>query len=260
MSQLISLSDHFDSLSPSHVKSRSFRPEDSFVVTMNAAEFQTSSGFQAGLTLRFPRITKYRGKADADPKDPDDIEHWGALNQLFEEQEETRQNELSFGLSQSQTQQQRASRFLTAKQLQASGRNKSAKNARKQTNEVKHFHIPNAAEGNSLSNILDGFIFNVLPGSYRLANDGFASAEAERDGWATEVKSVRSHLDVIKFIQSHGGSCQLNVHEGTDILLGGSAADAKVSNLIKLMEVTDVTATTKKDAEARRLVEMGGVL
>lgn len=37
-------------------------PEDSFVVTVNSAELQTSHSMQAGFTLRFPRITKIRGK------------------------------------------------------------------------------------------------------------------------------------------------------------------------------------------------------
>lgn len=37
------------------------KPEDSFVVTINAAELQMSHNMQTGFTLRFPRITKIRG-------------------------------------------------------------------------------------------------------------------------------------------------------------------------------------------------------
>ncbi|KAL7541228.1 hypothetical protein ACHAXR_012211 [Thalassiosira sp. AJA248-18] len=229
------------------------KPEDSFVVTINAGEFQTSSSFQAGFSLRFPRISRYRGKGSEDPKNPDQVASWGELNTIFDEQEANRQEEVSFG---SQTQRQ-TSRFLTAKQLQMTAKQKPKK-SRKQTTEVKQFHIPDA--GTPLSKVLDGFIFSVQPGIYCLENDAFALAEAEENGWATEAKSVKSRDDVMQFIHSHGGKCQLTVHQGTDFLLGGSVTDAKVSNLIKLMAETDVISTTKKDAEARRLIEMGGIL
>mmetsp|Transcript_12719 Transcript_12719/g.22300 ORF Transcript_12719/g.22300 Transcript_12719/m.22300 type:complete len:877 (-) Transcript_12719:136-2766(-) len=230
------------------------RPEDSFVVTINAGEFQTSSSMQAGFTLRFPRISKYRGKGAQDPKNPDEVAHWGQLDTLFTEQEANRNEEVSFG---SQSQQQ-TSRFLTARQLQMSGKQKAAKNSRKQTNEVKQFHIPDA--GAPLSSVLAGFLFSVQPGNYCLQNDAFAATEAEENDWATEAKSVRDRVDVIRFIQSHGGTCELAVHQGTDFLLGGTATDAKVSNLHTLMANTDVNSTTKKYAEARRLIEMGGIL
>ena len=230
------------------------RPEDSFVVTINAGEFQTSSSMQAGFSLRFPRITKYRGKNSEDPKNPEDVANWSQLYQLVTEQEENRQDEVSFG-SQAQTQ---ASRFLTSKQLQMSGKQKAAKNSRKQTNEVKQFHIPDA--GAPLSNVLGGFLFSVQPGNYCLDNDAFAAAEAEENGWATDARAARCQKDVIQFIQSHGGTCQLAVHQGTDFLLGGKATDAPVSNLRTLMANTDPSGTTKKDADARRLLEMGGIL
>ncbi len=43
-------------------------------------------------------------------------------------------------------------------------------------------------------------------------------------------------------------------------MLGGTTRDAKVSNLRTLMANTDATRNTKRDAEAHRLIEMGGVL
>jgi len=232
------------------------KPEDSFVVTVNASEYMTSKSSQTGFILRFPRITKYRGKTSDDPKRHDSIENWSQMKTVFDEQEESRQDAVLMG-SQAQTKPQ-TSRFLTARQLQMSGREKKARNSRKQTNEVKQFSIPEA--GARLSSVLEGFVFSVQPGNYCLENDDYAKAQAERDGWAAEAEAVTSQKDVIKFIQSHGGTCQLAVHRGTDFLLGGTITDAPVSNLKTLMENTDRDSTAKKEADARRLLEMGGVL
>ena len=240
------------STSPSYL---GLRPRNSFVVTINAGEFVTSSSFQTGLTLRFPRVSKFRGRTSDDPKNFDQVEEFGNLYTIHEEQEQIRQEEVSFG---SQTQRQ-TSRFHTAKQLQAITKKKPP-NRRKLTNEVKQFQIPDADNIVVQSKVLDGFIFSVQPGTYHLESDAFATAEAEENGWAEEAKVVKSRDDVIRFVQSHGGRCTLTVNMGTDFLLGGMAKDAKVDNLIKLMTETDVTSALKKDAEARRLIEMGGVL
>ncbi|KAL7548623.1 hypothetical protein ACHAWF_011897 [Thalassiosira exigua] len=232
------------------------RPEDSFVVTINAGEFQASSSMQAGFTLRFPRISRYRAEGSEDAKGPEEVVDWSNLRTLFREQEETRQDEVSFG---SQTQRQ-TSRFLTLKQLQLSEKEKSANNSRKQTTEVKRFRIPDASGSQKQSCVLAGFLFCVQPGNYCLMNDAFATAQAEKDGWASDAKSVRSRDDVIRFIQSHGGTCELTVHQGTDFVLGGMSSDAKVSNFVVLMATIDMKSKSSKEAEGRRLVEMGGIL
>ena len=227
-------------------------PSDSFVVTVNAAELTTSNSMQAGLTMRFPRITEYRGKGTKNPKNPDEVADLSELRTIFDEQEDTRQNEVSFGSGQQET-----SRFLTAKQLQ-SGKLKAAKKSRRKIDEVKQFNIPGAAT--PLSHILDGFTFTVLPGNYCLEDDTYAAAEAKEDRWESSATSVSSQKDVIRFIQSHGGICLLTTHTGTDFLLGGRATDATVSNLRTLMANTDRNSTAKKDADARRLLELGGIL
>lgn len=174
---------------------------------------------------------------------------YSQLHTIFIEQEENRQEEVSFG-----SQQQQTSRFLTAKQLLLRSKQKAAIKTRKQTNEVKQFHIPEA--GAPQSSVLDGF--SLFPARQLL--DAFAAAQAEANCWATEAKLVKSQKDVIRFIQSHGGTCQLTVHKGTDFLLGGKATDAMVSNLRILIEKTDKNGTAKKDADARRLLELGGIL
>jgi hypothetical protein len=227
-------------------------PNDSFVITINAAELTVSHSMQAGLTMRFPRITEYRGKGTKNPKNPDEVADWSELRTIFDEQEETRQNEISLGSEQHET-----SRFLTAKQLQ-SGKLKAAKKSRKKIDEVKQFNIPGAAA--PLSQILDGFTFTVLPGNYCLEDDAYATAEAKEDGWESSAMSVRSQKDVIRFIQSHGGTCLLTMHTGTDFLLGGRLTDAPVSNLRTLMANTDRNSTAKKETDARKLLELGGIL
>ena len=231
------------------------RPEDSFVVTINAAEYQASVSMQTGFVLRFPRITKYRGGTSDDPKSHDDIENWAQMHQIFIEQEESRKEELKMG-SQSKAQQPQTSRFLTAKQLQMSGKEKKPKS--RKLDEVKQFSIPEA--GKRLSSVLEGFLFSVQPGNYSLDDDEFAIAQAERDGWLCDAEKVTCQKDVQRYIQSHGGTCQLNVHRKTDFLLGGRATDASISNLKTLMENTDRNSTSKREADARRLLEMGGIL
>jgi hypothetical protein len=227
-------------------------PNDSFVITVNAAELTVSHSMQAGLTMRFPRITEYRGKRTKNPKNPDEVADWSELRTIFDEQEETRQNEISLG-----SEQQETSRFLTAKQLQT-GKLKAAKKSRKTIVEVKQFNIPGAAA--PLSQILDGYTFTVLPGNYCLEDDAYATAEAKEDGWESSAITVRSQKDVIRFIQSHGGTCLLTMHTGTDFLLGGRVTDAPVSNLRTLMANTDRNSTAKKETDARKLLELGGIL
>ena len=177
------------------------------------------------------------------------------MHQIFEEQEESRREEVKIGSQMSQAHPQ-TSRFLTAKQLQMSGKEKKTKS--RKLDEVKQFSIPEA--GKRLSSVLEGFLFSVQPGNYCLEDDDYAKAQGERDGWAAEAAKITSQKDVQRFIQSHGGTCQLNVHRGTNFLLGGRATDASVSNLKTLMDNTDRNSTAKREADARRLLEMGGIL
>lgn len=55
------------------------RPEDSFVVVLNCGEITLSDEFSAGLSLRFPRITKVRFPRDEDGKPVDQVRPENAL-------------------------------------------------------------------------------------------------------------------------------------------------------------------------------------
>lgn len=105
------------------------------------------------------------------------------------------------------------SRFMTAKQLEKSGK-LARKTKSRALKEVKLFAIPNKSESKTSSTLLEGYIFNVLPGNYRLDNDPFASSEAEEGGWKMGATEVTSHTDVIRYIQSHGGTVELTAHLG----------------------------------------------
>lgn len=223
-------------------------PEDSFVLTLNSAEIIASDSFSAGLCLRFPRITSIRAEGfDKGPKPHDEVQTFTELSTLFVENEDDDVDpmELESGAN------VQSSRFLTAKQLEKSGKQKKSTKSRKQTAEVKTFHIPDV--DNILSRALDGLTFTVLPGNYRLENDSFAAAEAVEYGWAGEARSVSSREDVVRFIKSHGGKCELSSHVGSDFILGGSIDDPKVAIYNDLISATNeddiMITTTKRDAQ-----------
>ena len=58
------------------------RPEDSFVLTLNAGEIVTSDAFSAGISLRFPRITRLR--LDEGYKSANEINNIDDLHNLYE--------------------------------------------------------------------------------------------------------------------------------------------------------------------------------
>lgn len=224
-------------------------PEDSFVLTLNSAEIIASGSMSAGLGLRFPRITSIRAEGfPQGPKPHDEVQTFTELAGMFIENDHDA-DPMQFD-SQAEIE---ASRFLTAKQLESSGKQKKQSKSRKQTAEVKTFSIPEV--DNLLSHALDGLTFTVLPGSYCLQNDAFAAAEARENGWEEEANSVTSREDVIRFVKSHGGKCELSSHTGSDFILGGKIDDPKVAIYQDLIAATNedhmICTTTKRDAQVR---------
>ena len=257
MISISQLSDIFDSHHGSIKPKKQDRPdlwinpEDSFVLTLNAAEITASDSMSAGMSLRFPRITAIRAEGiEHGPKPHDEVESFSQLSTMFIEKEEDCDGDPTQLDSLSTTVQ--GSRFMTAKQLENSGKQRKQKaKSRKQTSEVKAFSIPEV--NNLLSCALDGLTFTVLPGSYDLENDAFAAAEANENGWEEEARAVTSREDVIRFIKTHGGKCELSSHSGSDFILGGSKEDPKVAIYQDLIDTTNedaiILTTTKKDAE-----------
>ena len=211
----------------------------------------------AGLSLRFPRLKKIRAEGFDDPKPHDQVVEFKELLQIFEEKED-QGRDVEFG-SQAEVQ---TSRFLTQKEYESSGKQKKRTNSRKEVSAVKAFANPEVETVQS--NVLEGYIFDVMPGRYHLEDDVFVAAEAKEHGWAEAAKAVKTHKDVKEFIKSHGGTCFLSANVRTDFILGGSLTDPSVTNKRTLMETTDEDkikrSTTARDADTRRLFEIGGVL
>ena len=100
--------------------------------------------------------------------------------------------------------------------------------------EVKLLSIPSQSDTNATSNLLKGYYFCVLPGNYSLS-DEFDIADAKQNGWFGMAHKVSSRLDVVKFIQSHGGVVQLTANSSSDFIMGGQSGDAKVVALSALI-------------------------
>jgi hypothetical protein len=231
------------------------RPEDSFVLTLNSAEIIPSESMSAGLCLRFPRITSIRAQGfDKGPKPHDEVQTFTELSTMYIEKEDDH-DPMEFD-SQANL---HSSRFMTAKQLESSWKQKKQTKSRKQNAEVMAFSIPEV--DSLLSHALDGLIFTVLPGTYHLESDSFAAAEAEENGWAEEAKTVASREDVVRFVKSHGGKCELSSHTGSDFILGGTLEDPKVAiyqDLISATNENDIMfTTTKRDAQVSHSQSVG---
>ncbi len=176
------------------------RPEDSFVLTINAGEIVQSGSFAAGITLRFPRIQSIRAEGlDGGAKPPDEVTALSELHTIFEEKRDRENEEISFGFGMEAC----TSRFLTEDQLKRNHELMESKMSRTMTKEVKGSYIPVVNDRRSCA--LEGLVFTVLEGNFSLENDSFAMAEAIEKGWATEARQVRCREDVITFIKLHGG-------------------------------------------------------
>jgi len=204
------------------------RPEDCFVVTLNSAEFISSKAMQSGFTLRFPRVDRYRSVALGDPKTHSECESYRELRLLYDEQEAAKKERVTFGTQDSVA----TSRFLTAKELAQSGKLDNLRSSGKR--QVNLHSIPSQSEINATSNLLKGYYFCVLPGNYSLS-DELDIAEAKQTGWFGLAHKVSSRLDVVKFIQSHGGVVQLTANASSDYIIGGQSSDAKVVALAALI-------------------------
>ena len=100
--------------------------------------------------------------------------------------------------------------------------------------QVNLLSIPSQSEISATSNLLKGYYFCVLPGKYNLS-DELDINEAKHKGWFGLAHKVSSRLDVVRFIQSHGGVVQLTANASSDYIIGGQSADAKVVALSALI-------------------------
>jgi hypothetical protein len=207
--------------------------ESPIVVTINAGEIVKSSAFAAGVTLRFPRITRLR---DAYDKDVTEIESDLSLWNKFEDVTEKRGTGLgtisSAVGSPAKTPNTAPCRFLTEKQY---GIEKKKKKPRA-TGIPSAVPVPNVKR--IKSKVLAGREFTVLDGKYSLGDNNIDADEAKAEGWYAEARLVTSSACVKYFIQEHSGVVHVNPDVNKDIIvLGGIEDDARVFSFLRAIEL-----------------------
>ena len=141
-------------------------PLDSrIILTLNAGELVVTDAYSAGLTLRFPRITRIR-----DDKNPHDIESEATLRGRFEEVQQSRVNAGTHAPLQLANDSIGPCRFLTESQYEVS--KKQRKKTRKTVPTVDVVLVP---QSDVKSQALRGLSFVVVGAT------GFSWAETELD-------------------------------------------------------------------------------
>ena len=244
-------------------------PEDSFVLTINAAEIITSNEWSAGVTLRFPRIKKIRAEGfGEDAKPVDQVETVESLQELYHGRQ---QQKVALGSQGSQILgsqnpltatdiETSFCRFLTEEQNA-----KKRPSRRKQAfvaPEVKASRIP-TPPSSKCSKILQGFTFTILDGIYHLEACNFDKKQAEEQGWQDRAQQIRCREDFIRFVQKHSGECILSGNALTDFVVGGKQEDARVSNYRRAIEAVSLDNEyhkSQKGLNIRKMAHLGGVV
>lgn len=242
-------------------------PNDSAVVTLNAGEIVVSDSFSAGITLRFPRITKVR--YDADSKDPSNIESEESLREKYWEVQKSRSNAsvestaITLGSPDRNHIGAQPCRFLTEQQYQESLRHR--KSTSRRTKQQKFVVVPQA---DVISKVLNGISFSVLGGTgYSLVEGTIEYDEATEQGWISDANEFYDDKSVIQFIKKHGGKYKISVDHDCKFVLGGNINDSKVVTYIRAIEHARLQsatfsnkATSKKGQELANIASSEGVL
>ena len=202
-------------------------PNDSAVVVLNAGEIVYTDAFAAGVTLRFPRITRLR--MDTDEKAPHDIESDKSLHKIYQQvitdrasqanQSMPSSNATSVG-SPSKVVEDSYTRFLTEEQFLRHEKKRRTVARRRSAPKVRSIK-----DAEQVDDTLVGMKFTVLSGVYIV--DEIDIALGKEEGWLTEAQKVVSSADVQVFIKSHGGIVTI-APTNDSIVLGGRGNDARV--------------------------------
>lgn len=197
-------------------------PDDSIVLTLKAGEIVATDGFQAGITLRFPRIERVRMKDSADDKDARHVETLEGLHRAYREQMQRREGsgEIEFQ-SGSVTSGKATRRFQTAEE---GLRKKPVR--RNVSDRGPEWTMPTADRKESSA--LNGLTIVALEGIYDLDESSLDAEEAKQQGWFDFAKSIRDRDDLLLFISKHGGTPKISVSQDTDFVVGGRADDSRV--------------------------------
>jgi len=207
-------------------------PDDSFILTINAGEIVVSDTFSAGVTLRFPRITKIR-----DDKRAHEIESEMTLWERYEEVQQSRSSvvghaSLEMG-SPDIVDLSRPCRFLTEAEHLVSKKQRKKKTSKP----ALRVAVVKVSESEIMSNALQGITFAIVgTRGFALADGGIDSVEAREQGWIDMAKKVKSAKSVEHFIKVHGGTFQISANDRCDLILGGSLDDSKVAVHMQAIE------------------------
>lgn len=188
-----------------------------------------SDSFSAGITLRFPRITKVR-----DDKKPNEIESERSLWERYEEVQNSRASadghvSLQMG-SPDPKDSNRPCRFLTEEQYAASKKRKKAKVSRP----LQKVYVPSASKQSAA---LEGVTFAVLgTKGFTLVEGSIDAQEAQENGWIEKARRVKNADSVRRFIQEHGGTLKISPDDSCAFVLGGSRDDPRVARYIQAIE------------------------
>ncbi len=209
-------------------------PDNSFVLTINAAEIVSSTDYSAGVTLRFPRISQIRSEGfDCNPKHASEVESVSVLHDIYFQRRSQQYIASQEIFTQTQDTiysqnfpQLSQSRFLPPSQLAKKSKSRKGRRSNHNTLERPISKISRKIEFES--DTFGGFSFAVLEGNYNLDNNDAISQEAREQGWYGIASKVKSRDDVIDFILKHRGKCDVTGNGDVDFIIGGRIDDARV--------------------------------
>ena len=227
-------------------------PDNSIVVTVKASEIISATTFPTGVTLRHPRIERWRGGISGDEKDLSSIHCESKLRELyaiFAKNRAKSDNNNSY-VSSSSSGAPSQSRLFLAETQALKAKRKRTKRRKKALPLVEVAHV-----SETISRALEGVCFTLLSGEYRINASPTDCDLAKKEGWYEEAERVSSHLDVASFIKRHGGTVKLQYDFDT-LILGGSRNSFSVrSHVSAIEEARAIIANkqqTKSNAEAMR--------
>ncbi|GKY98953.1 hypothetical protein MPSEU_000851100 [Mayamaea pseudoterrestris] len=224
-------------------------PENSAIVTVKAGEIIRATSFPPGVTLRHPRIERFRNQALGDEKDLSTITCENQLRELYQEFQESRSRTFNTSvLSQGKPRALNANQpcmFLTEQQF-----NESNKQNRKRVGKPKR-SLAVATVTETRSKALRGVTFVILDGIYNLNLSPTDCDLGLSEGWFDDASKVAKALDVSAFIKRHGGTVKLSSGP-SDLVLGGRREDNKVVSLILGVNEAREAIAKEKPSAARQ--------
>lgn len=214
------------------------KPSQSVVLTVKAAEIVESDEYSAGVTLRFPRISRPRLGADGlDPEElEDEMSLFARLQKFKNDMNRFAKTAASFEITSPTKKSQRTvgsdgegqiCQFLTVEQFEH--KQKQAKKRVKKYGVVKQVR-----QEEKESNALLGIKFHVVEGTYLFDEKGLDAEQAKAEGWFGDAKRVYCASDVETFIIKHGGSVLRT--PGLDVYVVGATSDMKVNTMLRGMD------------------------